>query len=67
MKAKKREAMASQEESEEKIVQYKSEAKKLDTKDDSKYPATFLTIRVNFLINAHYLSLYSCRPTKGYK
>ena len=29
-------AMASQEEGEEKVVQFKAEAKKLDTKEDSK-------------------------------
>ena len=45
--------MASQEEGEEKVVQYKAEAKKLDTKEDSENPLPFLVRGHTFLNNAH--------------
>ena len=48
-------AMASQEEGEEKVVQYKAEAKKLETKEDSENPLIFLA-RVHIILNnAHHL------------
>lgn len=47
--------MASQEEGEEKVVQYKADAKKLDTKEDSENPLIFLVRGHTILNNAHHL------------
>ncbi len=48
--------MSSQEEGEEKVVQRKAEAKKLDTKEDSESPLIFSWKRPAILNNAHHLS-----------
>lgn len=47
--------MSSKEESEEKVVQHKAEAKKLDTKEDSENPLTFLVGGHIILNNAHHI------------
>lgn len=39
--------MSSKEEGEEKVVQHKAEAKKLDTKEDSENPLTFSSWRLH--------------------